>query len=452
MNKRTILTLAALAGVAIGLRAQTPEEGFFLRDNKLSFQYNPAMVPEGGFLSVGKLESATLNNVGMGAFLYPAGDRLVTGLNEAVPAGTFLGNLLDDNRMLGDLKFNLFSWGVRKGDAFHTAEVSIRGNYGASVPKEIFTFMKLGSGEGSFDMADFRLQGQIMVEAAYGYTRRISDILSVGARAKLLLGMYGGSYNVTRFNLSTTDGAYTADCEAQLELTSRKGMFLPNENGYIDFSKLSFKDMWKLPSAGGLAVDLGVVLTPAEGLTLSASVLDLGALVWYYGNAGYSEGVAKFEGLGEMTRSDLNAAEVVRRLLGMGDKLIQPFRPMVARKKVRVNMIPFRAHLGAKYEMPFYRALSIGATGSYIAYPGLAWWDARLGVEVNPVKWFDVMADAGMGAFGPVWGMAVSVKMGPFCLTTSLQDGFGKKVPYTRSPLKANNRTVTIGLTYDLGR
>lgn len=452
MNKRTILTLAALAGVAIGLRAQTPEEGFFLRDNKLSFQYNPAMVPEGGFLSVGKLESAILNNVGMGAFLYPSGDQLVTGLNEAVSAQTFLGNLKDDNRLLGDLRLNLFSWGVRKGDVFHTAEVSVRGNYGASVPKEVFSFMKLGSGEGTYDMADFRLQGQIMVEAAYGYTRRINDILTVGGRAKLLLGMYGASYDITRFNLSTTGGVYTADCEAQLELTSRKGMFLPNEKGYIDFSKISYKDMWKLPSAGGLALDLGIVLTPAEGLTLSASVLDLGALVWYYGNAGYSKGVASFDGLGEMTQGELNATEVVRRLLNMGDKLINPFRPMVAEKKVRVNWVPLRAHLGAKYEMPFYRALSVGATGSYIAYPGMACWDARLGVEVNPVKWFDIMADAGMGAFGPVWGMALSVKMGPFCLTASLQDGIGRKVPYTRSPLKANSRSVTLGLTYDLGR
>ena len=68
MNKRTILTLAALAGVAIGLRAQTPEEGFFLRDNKLSFQYNPAMVPEGGFLSVGKLETPPLTTWGWGPF------------------------------------------------------------------------------------------------------------------------------------------------------------------------------------------------------------------------------------------------------------------------------------------------------------------------------------------------------------------------------------------------
>ena len=65
-------------------------------------------------------------------------------------------------------------------------------------------------------------------------------------------------------------------------------------------------DLDYLPSGAGVAFDLGLVFTPAEGLTISASVLDLGGMYWFYGNRAMSSGVAKFEGLDHVSMAQLN--------------------------------------------------------------------------------------------------------------------------------------------------
>jgi hypothetical protein len=37
-----------------------------------------------------------------------------------------------------------------------------------------------------------------------------------------------------------------------------------------------------------------------------------------------------------------------------------------------------------------------------------------------------------------------------FHLNAGMESGFGGTIPYTSMPLKANNKCLTVGLTYDL--
>ena len=91
-----------------------------------------------------------------------------------------------------------------------------------ALPKDYFRLLKEG-GEDLFSLGGTSIQGRLYAELAYGYSRKIGDHLSLGARAKLLLGLYGAQYNLSRFNLNVSEAGWQADVDAQLDVTSRSG-------------------------------------------------------------------------------------------------------------------------------------------------------------------------------------------------------------------------------------
>ncbi|MBO4557770.1 MAG: hypothetical protein J5693_04080 [Bacteroidales bacterium] len=447
---KKIIVTAVLTLAAISATAQTFQQALFLDGYRLGYRYNPAFQNETGFLSVGQWENQTRNNFGASSFLYPRGEEIVTALHSSVTADEFLGSLSSDNYFSSNINFNLVSYGWRKDKAYHTLEANIRAVYGASIPKEIFAIAKLGTGETNYDLSGMRAWGNAVVELAYGYSYKFSDILSVGGRAKLLIGIEAINYNVSRFDLTMSEDVYRADVEADLDLTSRWNKVGTNEDGYMDFTRLSAKDRWRLPSGAGLAVDLGVTVTPCEGLTLSASALDLGGMLWYYGNAGVSQGTATFEGVKELSLDDIKNGNIKQQFKEVQDEFIHSVKVKPVDKHMAPEAIPFNLNVAAKYEMPFYRALAIGATGNYLGSGGIAYREARGVLAWNPCSWCGLAGNCGAGSYGPVWGFAANAAIRNFRLTAALSNGFGGTVPYSSTPLTANNKVFTVGLTYDL--
>lgn len=451
MKKNRIL-FAALLLWTVSTHAQSFQQALFLDGYRLGYRYNPALQNPEGFLSVGQWESQSRNNIGMASFLYPRNNEVVTGLHSSVSAQEFLGSLKDDNYTNSGICFNLVSYGWRKDAAYHTLEASVRAGYAASFPKEIFTIAKLGTGETHYDLGGLSLSQNAMVELAYGYSRKLSDYISVGARAKLLVGIESLSYRLTRLDLTLSENVYEARIEADLDLTSGMKKIRPDNDGNLTLNplNLSSKDRWKLPSGAGVAVDLGIVATPLEGLTLSASIVDLGGIFWYYGNAGKSQGTTTFTGMDSLSMEQIQGGNIKEQFNDELNSLLASLKLKALGSKKSLEAIPFNVNLAAKYELPFYKALAIGATGNYVNMKGMTYWEARGVLAWNPWNWLGVTANAGSGEHGAVWGAALNVAFKKFRLTAAYCDGFGGTIPYTSTPLKANNKMLTIGLTYDL--
>lgn len=448
--KKHILLLAAVLLTAATLQAQSFQQAFFLDGYRLGYRYNPAIQSAEGFLSVGQFENQSRQNFGAASFLYPRGEEVVTALHPSVSAEEFLGSLQDDSYMNGSINYNLVSYGWRKGAAFHTLEANVRGFYMASVPKEIFTILKLGTEDTFYDLSGFSLGGNAIVELAYGYSRKLGDFISVGARAKLLVGVESLRYQITRFDMVMSEEKYQATVEADLDFTSRWRKIGTNDEGYLNFLNLSAKDRLKTPTGGGLAVDLGILVTPLEGLSLSASVLDLGGMFWYYGNAGQSAGQISFAGMENLTLEDIQQGNILSQFSDELDALTNAIRVKSIEKKTALSALPFNVNLGARYELPFYRALSLGVTGNLVQMKGMPYREVRGALAWNPWEWLGITANAGTGTYGAVWGAAANVAVKRFRLTAGYCDGFGGKVPYTGASLKPNNKMLTVGLTYDL--
>lgn len=450
MNKKVITAVVSLVCSLVPAASQSFSEGFFLGAYKNGYQFNPAIQNEGTVLSVGHWQNETRSDFGAGSFLYPTEDGVVTALHSSISAERFLGSLPKDNYTFSNINFGLFSYGWRNGEDYHTLEANIRGTFGYSVPREIFEILKLGGSEIIYDLSGMRLMGNVRVELACGYSHKVSDMLTVGVRPKLLIGIEALSYDFNRFDLTVGEEEYVASVEADFNLTSRWSKIIPDSDGYLSLKNLSAKEKWRMPSGVGLSADLGVLVTPAEGLTLSASLLDLGGMVWYYGNAGVSEGTTTFKGVEDLTIEEMKEGEIAENLKEVGKEFLDKLKIKAANQKARLESIPFAANAAVKYELPFYRELSVGATGNLSLFEGRKYGEGRLSVAWNPDTRYAVTANIGAGSFGAVCGFAFTASVNRFRISAGLEDGFGGKVPYTSWHIKPYSRVVTLGMTCDL--
>lgn len=450
MNKKIFIAIALIAGIATSAYAQSFQEGFMLKNYRLVYRYNPALAGENDFLSLLQASTSMRSNVGASAFIYPYDGQVVTFLHSSVPSETVRANIREDNYLAKNFDFNMFSYGMFRNGAMHTFEFNIRGMYALSVPGELCMLAKNGTTAGTFDFSRLRAQCDVYAELAYGYSRKLSDVFSIGARVKLLGGFYALDYNVTRLDLSASQSRYQADIEAEMRLTDHTIGFGVGDDGYVNFKDFTYNGIVHLPKSYGAAIDLGIAVNPTENLTLAASVVDLGGIFWYFGNASSSAGSVTFTGLKDLSVEEFNEDGLLDQANALKDEFLDQIRLVSSETKTRFNSIPFSASFGAKYSMPFYSRLSAGITGQYVGYQWMPYWEGRFALACNPVDWLDFTANIGTGAHGLVWGGAASICFHRFRLNAGLANGFGGTIPDKSTPLQPTYKCATFGLTYDL--
>lgn len=432
------------------LRAQSMQEGFFLRDYRQIYRFNPALIPESDFISGFELTKHVLYNVGASAFLYPTEEGLVTGLHSSIPASQFLGNLPDISKSMTHYDFNIVSYGFARGDAYHSFEINVRIPFSVTAPKDAFDLLKRGTTRENYDLSGFGGKGQIYAELAYGYARRLSDVVSIGGRVKLLAAMYGMSYKVNTFDVQADDTGYQLFYGASLDVPARLMKLRTYPDQDVKLGDLMTRDLIPLPTGGGAALDLGVAVRPNKYLTLSASILDLGGAIWHYGNATTSTMYMTFNGLGTLSYDQLNEQALKDKAGELADKLKNVVTLRPNRDQTRLEVLPFHANLGVKYILPCYEQVSFGAVASYSHYEYMPYWEARLGVEYKPFNWLDLYGSFGRGAYGNLYGFGLSAAFSKFQLYFCYQNGMNGTLPRSTTPLTANHRTWSVGLTYDL--
>ena len=404
---------------------------------------------ESGFVRVGEIQSITRNNVGAASFIFPSGDKIVTGLHSSISDEEFLGGLKAVNSMYSQIDYNLVSYGWKSGSGFHTLEVGARVNYGLSVPKEIFHIIKTGTAQSPYDLSPLRAFGNVYGEVAYGYSLPLGEKLSVGGRVKLLVGLNSVDVITRRFNLTTTEEQYVLDLDADIDLTNRSKKVGVDDAGYLDYTSFSGKGKLDAPTGGGIALDLGLVWKPFPGFSMSASVLDIGGILWYYGNAGTSSGSYTFEGLKDLTTDEMEQDKLMARISAVGEEILAVVKPKAVDGLFKFKAVPMNANMKASYHLPFWKALSIDASGLYTGYNYCApYWEARGGMSLDFPGLASFGLSAGGGAHGFVYSANGSLEFQSFRLYAAYENGIGGVIPYEDIPLKANNKSLLIGLIY----
>ena len=89
---------------------------------------------------------------------------------------------------LKKLKETIFSMGFKKWGGYNTVELNVRAQADVSVPYKLFEFAAYAENK-HYEIGDIDLSAQAFTELSFGHSRKVSDKMKVGAKAKLLMGL-----------------------------------------------------------------------------------------------------------------------------------------------------------------------------------------------------------------------------------------------------------------------
>ena len=279
-----IASIALAVVLSAGVSAQTTlNSSYFMEKMTKRNQLTPALKTEYNYVSIpsiGNLYLGINSNLGLGTFLYPRDNKLVTFLHESVPADEFLNKLTPNNTIELDLGLDLISFGFWAWGGQNTFNLSLKSNTGAYLPKEIFQFLKTGqeaTGVTRYDMSNITATTSNYLELALGHARDITDKLSAGAKIKVLIGAAHAEARIDRMDISMSQDEWMIKQAGHLQATSLLELTTDPETGEVTDYKVGNN----FGLAGfGLGFDLGATYKLIDNLTLSAALTDIGFMRW----------------------------------------------------------------------------------------------------------------------------------------------------------------------------
>lgn len=194
-----VLTTFLLFSV-VTIRAQVSTM-YYLKNNPYRHQLNPAFQPASGFyIDLPLLPSFELslgnNSLAFGDIIYPkminGQMKTITFMDENGDKDLFYNTLKSQTNFHSNLQLDIFSLGFRSRNSYFTFGVSQKFNMNAVLPKDMFKLMLYGTPDtlnvNRYNMSSLNISSTAYTEYALGYSREINDRLSVGAKAKWLVG------------------------------------------------------------------------------------------------------------------------------------------------------------------------------------------------------------------------------------------------------------------------
>lgn len=458
----------AVAAISFAATAQTTSKSsWMLENNVYGHRYNAAYIPEKSYfgIGVGSVNPAIYSDIGVANILIPTETGLVSGFNDAVSAEQLLGGMNALNRIQVDLNENILSIGARgKKGGYSVFELNARVNVFGDLPRDLFAMLKEDGGSG-YDLSGMGLGASAYAELSYGYARNLGDKVKFGFKVKGLCGL-GSLQGEARSVTATSDSEsiyVNADASLRaaapfLDLGTKASEYGGSE--VIDFENIAFNAKAIRPCGAGVALDLGVIIEPVEGLEIGVSVNDLGAMGWKYGIKGDTDADVTY--IGERKKQEEGSessfgAEMGAAFGTLGE--LGEFQYSES-KKWEWDMLPFNVNAAIKWRMPFYRRLSFGAMGNYSNVYKHNSYDVRAGAAITPIDWFSLTGNAGISDFGPVWGAGTSISLTVVNIWLSMDGYMGKlghftpegknvSIPY---PAKQFGYCVNVGVNFQFGK
>ena len=307
-----ILVLAAMLLAALVTRAQTVSPVDFMRLNPYQMRANPAAgLPYQSVMSIAvgniglNVQNSTLRYENL--FGFDAQGRPVS------VSLTKLANSLKENNF-SSINANVELFTLYK--ALNEGMLTI--NYGVKAQAEAKynggLIKLLGYGNGAFvgednpAIVDMNFSTMVYHELAVGYRCKVTDLLSVGGRTKLLFGLANMKADAFRFELYTDPVSYALRMKEDVAMRFALPVVYYSEGLGQVMTDVSFGvgDWFRNP---GLGLDLAAEYRISSQLSAVAAVCDLGFIHWdknsidlkaQMNDAGqfYDNGDFLFEGMG----------------------------------------------------------------------------------------------------------------------------------------------------------
>lgn len=370
---------------------------YFMEGSYFRTELNPALAPTRGYLGLTPYSGFTFGNYSNHNSLmtfYRDGQN-VGAASPLVSFNDFIGRLPNKCKESYSYNINIFQTGFyTRNDTFWNIGSNIRLMMDGTIPKEYYKILKSDYTNG-ITAKDIRLNCDAYIENYIGRTFRIGDNITLGARAKFLVGLI--NMNIYFNEIAANNDKYHVD----------GGMKVA---GYIvyssDYNGEEFPEITddttiapvfdNTKSFGG-AIDLGAEVRLLDNhLKLSGAITDLGFIRWSKDTMMESTMTASFD-----KKSDVD------NILGiMGDDLVEMPRFLSGYTTRLVTNI----NLGAEYNF-LSNHFSVGALSSTRILHGSMMSELTTSLNVRPTNWISFTASYTLfnGNVPGVYGAAVNI-------------------------------------------
>lgn len=298
LNIKSIALTAVLAASSVICAAQNTRSAYFTEGYLYRYQMNPAIANERNFVAMpalGNMNVGINGNLSLDDVLYNVNGETTTFLNPSVSASEFLDGINDKNRLGADIKVGILAAGFKAFKGYNTIALNVRTNVQTQLPKSLFSLLKEGVENTTYDISDVRAHADAYVELALGHSHKINDQWRVGATMKFLVGGANIDAEFDKAYLTLGEDSWNAVVEGQLQ-SSIKG--LTYERDVNDRTGHEYVSGFDVDGTGingfGMAFDLGAEFKLNRDWTFSASVLDFGFINWSNNVLASTNGVQEF--------------------------------------------------------------------------------------------------------------------------------------------------------------
>lgn len=454
----TIILLACIASQR--LWGQTLQSSYFLEGSTSRHQLNPAFLGESNYVSLptlGNLYVGTNSNLSLSNVIYKLDDptskyTLTTFMNSSVDRNEFLGKLHDRNRFNVDANITLLSSGFYSWGGFNTVELNMRTSSSLVLPYELFNFMKTGMDQEEYHIGSTTFNSNNYLELGFGHARRLNDKLTVGAKAKFLIGGMNVSAKVDAMDIALTADKWSISANGTLNTAVGGGSYKTKASNPGEISGLN-TDKFGIGGYGG-AIDLGATYRLRDDLLLSAAVTDLGLISWTNNMKGATHNeVFVFDGFNNISVNQGSDGQnnIDKQFTNLKDDLLDLTKFYDQGKNKRTTFLTSTVNLGAEYTMPFYNRLSVGLLSSTKINDMYTWSRTMLSANVRPLSWVGASVSYAYSPFGSSlgWMLNLHPRGVNFFIGTDYQ--FIKITPQF-IPVSNFNTNISLGLSVTFGK
>jgi hypothetical protein len=211
--------LSATAVLSFGAVAQNTNSAYFTEGYTHRYELNPAFGNEKNYISipvVGNFNAAMRGTIGLENIFYNVDGQTTTFLNPAVDA-SFLNDINDMSRLGGDMNISLMSAGFKAFNGYNTVSFNVKGNINSLIPKTLFSFMKEGIENKTYDISNFDIHTDVYGEIALGHSHQLGDKWRIGGAVKFLLGAANVDARFNKAQLTLGEDAWSAVTNAEIQ-------------------------------------------------------------------------------------------------------------------------------------------------------------------------------------------------------------------------------------------
>jgi hypothetical protein len=368
----------------------------------------------------------------------------------------FYNTIKKNNYILVSSEISYLSFGAAQGKSFVTFDFTNKSDFRLGFDKIFLGYFINGNSmyRGSnYDLGSISLNMLSYNEIAFGVSRAINDRLTIGVRAKLLMGIANINTEKSTFNIFTSEtGDKLVINSEYLIRASMPVNYKTDENGYID--DFEIKD--DISPAGivlntnnlGYAFDFGAFYKISDRITVSAAAIDLGIINWNDNATILKQKTSyTFNGVDLSNSLDDTSADYkpIEDLFNdISDSITNQLKPTYTDQKYRTNLTG-KLMISGTYNVNNW--LSGGVLGRTDIYKGK--WYPSLTVSANTyvLNGFStaITYTIGNGSFNNL-GLGLSTRLGAFQLYIVTDNILAPVIPH-----KTRNMNFAAGVNFVFG-